>query len=233
MKYGLSAKFRHVSDSIFRNVSANRVKKRLILKFAKKMGLIYFGAVDQHKDEHKVVRGFTVSSSHRDYHYSVGSVDGYDMILVDRTDVISQKDGSTAIYNWLIMAFDLNTKIDVPHLFINSNNHNPAAYGSLFDTFPILTPVTLGTFEAYDPEFTNRFTIYTQPSDFIEVERLFPSRTIRVLGAHFWPYSAEVKDGVLYIYSSDDHITQNTLDTMLEIGIWLAKQIDSQIESIE
>lgn len=233
MVKNLSVKFRHLSYNIIHNIPANRVKKRLITRFTKKSGLVYFGTVDQHKDEHRVVRGFTVSSSHRDYHYSVGSVDGYDVALVDRTDIISQKDDSIIDYNWLILAFDLHTKIDVPHLFINSNSHNPAAYATLFEIFPILTPVILGTFENYDTEFTNRFTIYTQPSDFIEVERLFPAKTARVLSAHFWPYSAEVKDGVLYIYSSDNHISQNTLDTMLEIGVWLVKQIDSQIESIE
>lgn len=228
----LSIKFRRASYNIIHNIPANRIKKRLMTQFVKKIGLIYFGTVDQHKDEHRVVRGFTISSSHRDYHYSVGSVDGYDITLVDRSNMIPQKDGSIVDYNWLIMVFDLHTKIDIPHLFINSNNYNSAAYDTLFDIFPILTPVILGTFENYDPEFTSRFTIYTQPSDFIEVERLFPARTTRVLSAHFWPYSSEVKDGVLYIYSNGNHISQNTLDTMLEIGVWIAKQIDSQIESI-
>lgn len=233
MRPNSSIRFRHLTHNILRNISANRIKKRLITKFSKKIGIIYFGTVDQHKDEHRVVRGFTVSPSHRDYHYSVGSVDGYDVTLVDRTDLMAQKDGSVVNRNWLIMAFDLHTKIDVPHIFINSNGHNPAAYAMLFDIFPILTPVGLGTFEDYNPEFTSRFTIYAQPSDFIEVERLIPAKTARVLSAHLWPYSAEIKDDVLYIYSSDNHLSQNTLDTILEIGIWLAKQIDSQIESIE
>ena len=228
-----STRFRHMSHGILRNIPANRVKRRLITGFTKKIGLVYFGTVDQHKDEHRVVRGFTISSSHRDYHYSVGSVDGYDLTLVDRTDLVFKKDGSAINYNWLIMAFDLHTKIDMPHFFISSNNYNSAAYDTLFDIFPILTPVTLGTFENYDQEFTNRFTIYTQPSDFIEIERLFPAKTARVLSAHLWPYSVEAKDNILYIYSSDNHVSQSTLDTMLEIGSWLAKQIDSQIESIE
>jgi len=218
--------------SPFQSITNNRTRKHLIEKFTRKIGLVYFGSVDQRNDDHRVVRGFTVSSTHRDSHFSVGTFDGYDMSLVDRKDSIFKKDGSTVSYNWLIMAIDLRTKQDVPYIFINANNHDFNAYESLFLSNPSLGMVPLGTFENYDDEFTSRFNIYSQPSDAIEIERLLPAMTTRVLGTHFWPYSAEVKDSVLYIYSDEKKITQNTLNTMLEIGIWLAKQIDSQIELV-
>lgn len=221
-----------MAHNIFQNIANNRTRKHLIEKFTKKVELVYFGAVDQRHDEHRVVRGFTVSSTHRDNHYSVGTVDGYDVALVDRRDAIPQTDGSIATYNWLIMAFDLHTVQDVPHVFIGANNHDFVAFESLFTVYPMLTKVALGTFENYDPEFTNRFTIYTQPSDAIEVEKLFPATATRVMSAHFWPFSAEINEGVLYIYSDEKQITQNTLDTMLQDGLWLAKQTDSQIESV-
>jgi len=221
-----------MARNIFKNIANNRTRKHLIEKFTKKAGLIYFGAVDQHRDEHQIIRGFTVSSTHNDNHYSVGSVDGYDVMLADRSDTIPQIDGSVATYNWLIMAFDLHTDKDIPHIFIGANSHSTVAFNSLFAVYPMLIKVKLGTFENYDPEFTNRFTIYAQPSDSIEIEKLFPSTTTRVLSAHFWPFSAEINEGILYIYSNEKQITQNMLDTMIQNGLWLAKQIDSQIESI-
>lgn len=218
--------------NIFRNITLTRVRRHVIEKFAKKIGLIYFGSVDQRHDDHRIVRGFTVSSSHRDSHYSVGSVDGYDVALVDRSDALGQLDGSVVVFNWLIMAFDLQTKQDTPHVFIGAHNHDSASYASFFTTFPVLKEIELGTFEAYSPEFTSRFSIYTQPSDSIEVERLFPAQSARVLSTHFWPYSAELHDGILYIYTDEKRVTQNTLDTMFECGLWLAHHIDSQIELV-
>jgi hypothetical protein len=223
---------RRISRSIIHNITTVRTRKHLIEKFTKKVGLIYFGAVNQRRDEHHVVRGFTASSSHQDNHYSVGSVNGYDIILVDRSDTVIKDDSSVVVYNWLIMSFDLCTERDIPHIFIKANNHDSSAYETLFTTFPLLTTLNLGTFEDYNIEFTSRFTFYTQPSNAIEVERLFPAKIARVLGAHFWPLSVELKDGILYVYSDEKNITQNILNTMLQDGLWLAQQIDSQIEQI-
>jgi hypothetical protein len=92
--------------------------------------------------------------------------------------------------------------------------------------------VNLGTFEEYSPEFTSRFSLYSQPSASIQIERLFPADVARVLGAHFWPLSAEQHDGVLYIYSDEQRISSNLLDTMLEDGLWLAAHLDRQAELI-
>jgi hypothetical protein len=202
------------------------------MKFAEKTGLVYFGSVSQHSDDHKVVRGFTVSPSHQDSHYSVGSVDGYNTILVDRNDAVWQSDGSSAIYNWLIIAIDLHTKRDIPHFFLHANRRASKAYETLFTAFPAMKEVHLGTFETYSPEFTSRFSLYSQPSASIEVEQLFPANVARVLGAHFWPLSVEQHEGMLYIYSDSKRITPGLLDAMLENGLWLAGHLDSQIELV-
>ena len=218
--------------SVFYNIAASKVHKNTIIKFAKKYGLIYFGTVDQQLDEHRVVRGFTVSSTHKDNHYSVGSVDGYDVTVVDRNDAVLKPNGTVVINSWLIMAFDLKTDCDVPHIFINANNHDNSAFESLFSTYPSLSSINLGTFEAYSTEFTNRFTIYSKPTDSIDVEKILRADAARILGTHLWPYSAEVQDGTLYIYCSGEKITLANLNTILANGLWLARNIDSIIESI-
>ena len=231
MVRSLHATVKHIARNVFHTAN-RRARKRMIIKFADKTGLLYFGTVSQHSDDQRIVRGFTVSSSHQDNHYSVGSINGYDVTLVDRSDALWQPDGSIATHNWLIMAFDLRTKQDIPHFFLSARNHDQKPYMSLFTTFHTMKEVNLGTFEEYSPEFTSRFSIYTQPSTSIEVERLFPADTTRILGAHFWPLSAEQNENILYIYADNAHVTPSLLDTMIEDGLWLAGHLDRQAELI-
>lgn len=232
MKRFLREIAQRATHNIIRNTTNIRTRKRVISRFAEKVGLLYFGTVNQHSDDHRVVRGFTVSSSHQDNHYSIGSVGGYDITIVDRSDVVRQHDGSIFTYNWLIMSFDLHTKQDTPHFFLGARNRNPKPYATFFATFPVLKEVNLGTFEEYGSEFTSRFSLYAQPSMSIEVERLIPANAARVLGVHFWPFSAELHEGVLYIYSDDERVTPNLLETMFENGLWLANHLDLQIELV-
>lgn len=232
MKPSLITTFRRASHNIFHNISTSRLRKHAINKFAKKNGLIYFGAVDQRYDEHRVIRGFTVSSTHLDNHYCIGPINGYDVSIVDRSDIDSEPDGSIIYNNWLVMAFDLHTKQDTPHIFINSNNHDNKAFASFFAIYPLLSRVNFGTFENYNPEFTSRFTVYSLLTDSIATERLLTASATRVIGSHFWPFSAELHDGVLYIYTDDDKLSISTLNAMSQNGLWLANYIDEQIEQI-
>lgn len=206
--------------------------RRIIQKFGEKIGLIYFGFVDQYSDDHKVIGGFTASSSHHDNHYSVGSVGGYSITLLERTDGIWQEDNSVKIYNWLILAIDIDTSQELPRFFLKANNHNEDSYRSMFLTSPTLKEVELGAFEAYGVDFTSRFTFYSNPSDSIQLQRLFPADTTRVIGAHFWPLSVEVKGKTLYIYADATNLSSGLLDTVLENGLWLAGHISNRIENI-
>jgi len=221
-----------IAGNVYHNLTNNSARKRVISKFTEKVGIVYFGSVSQHSDDHKIVRGFTISSSHQDNNYCVGTVNGYDIRIVDRSDVISQPDGSTATYNWIVFAFDLHTKQDIPHLFFGAHDNNPKPYDSLFGTFPILQPIELGTFENYSSEFTKHYTLNSQPTNSIEVERLFPANVTEIIGKHFWPLSAEQHEGVLYLYSDKLKITSSLMDVMLQNGLWLAGHLDNQAELV-
>ena len=210
----------------------NRTRKYIIDKFATKAGLLYFGSVDQNSDEHQIVRGFTVSASHQDNHYCIGTINGYNVTFVDRSDVVWEADGSMAVHNWSIMAFELHTKQDLPHIFIGAHNHDSKPYNMFFTTFPTIKEVHLGTFKDYSTEFTSRFSLYSRPNMAIKTEHLFPASTTRVMSTHFWPLSAEQNDHILYIYSTNQKITSHLLDTMLENGLWLAAHLDRQAELV-
>lgn len=232
MKNNISTKLKIVSHDVFRNITATRARRRTIENFAKKIGLVYFGYIDKKVDDYHIVRGFTASSSHQDNHYSVGSIDDYDVSLIDRSDAIYNENNSISFCNWIIASINLKTKQDIPHVFIKTNNQNEKSYMTMHAVNPLLSKVKLGTFEYYPEDFISKFSVYSLISDSIQIEKLFPAITTRVIAAHLWPYSFEVLNGVIYIYCDTEKVTSNDLNSMLNIGLWLARHIDSKIEQI-
>lgn len=209
----------------------NRNLRHIVSKFADKSGLVYFGYVNQNSDDHKVVRGLTVSSSHHDNHYCVGSVGGYNVTLVDRSDYVWQSNTSSKLHNWFIVSIDLQTKQPIPHFFVGAKNHDLNPFNALFSTFPNMKELELGIFEKYDSEFTSRFSIYGRPAKSNDIQHIVTAEIAKILGVHFWPFSAEQHDNVLYLYSTNQRITSSLLETMLENGLWLASHLDSQAET--
>lgn len=204
----------------------NRSNKRIISKFAKKVGLVYFGFVSQHSDDHKIVRGLSVSSTHQDNNYCIGSVSGYNISVVNRSNYVKLPNKSSEMHNLLIMTFDLHTKKTIPHFFIQAKNYDASPYKPLFITYPNMREVELGTFEQYSPEFISRYSLFARPAKSVEVEEVFDAESAMVMGAHFWPLSVEQHDNVLYVYSNNEHVTPHLVDSMFENGLWLAEQLD-------
>lgn len=209
----------------------NKSSRRVFSTFAKKVGLVYFGFVNQHTDDHKIIRGLTVSPTHQDNNYSVGTVDGYNLSIVDRTDYIVEPDGSSIFINWVIFAFELHSETAVPHFFLDAKNRSLQPFRSLFSTFPNMKEVDLGQFDNYGVDFTSRFDIYARPAKSVEVQNIISIDVSRVIGAHFWPLSVEQQDSVLYLYSTFDKVNPELLNKLLKCGLWLAGQLDKQTES--
>lgn len=207
-------------------------RKKEIAKFAKRVGLLSFGSVDQHSDEHRIVRGLTVSDTHKDSSYATGSVGGYDIIVVDRNDKIRMPDGKTDKYSWLILSIQLHTKYPIPHFLILANNHDTRSFSALFTSFPNMKATELGVFEEYTEEFTTRFTLFARPAKSIELQKFITADVARKLAVHFWPLAIEQHDNVLYVYAVKQPVMVGLLETMLENGIWLAGQLDARHENV-
>ena len=218
--------------NILRFFTNIRSRRHVITRFTDKLGLTYFGSVNQRIDDHKVVRGFTVSQSHQDDHYSVGTVADYDITIVDRSDVVWNADSTISIYNWIIMEFDLKTEHDLPHFFISAKGHDIKPYKSFFTAFPAIKEIHLGSMERYTAEFTSRYNMYSRPNMAIKTQHLLPPSVARIMAAHFWPLSAEQNEHKLYVYSVNQRITLGLLETMLENGLWLASHLDHQSELV-
>ena len=213
----------------FKNNSGSGVFK----SFAKKVGMVYFGFVDQHTDEHKIIRGLTVSPTHQDNNYSVGTINDYNLSIVDRTDYLVEPDGSSLSINWVIFAFELHTKTATPHFFIGAKNRDLKPFHSLFSTFPNMNEIDLSTYDDYGVDFISRFDVYGRPAKSADIQTIISTDVAQVIGAHFWPLSIEQHDNVLYLYSTFEKITSSLLDSMLKNGLWLAGHLDKQTESVE
>jgi hypothetical protein len=133
---------------------------------------------------------------------------------------------------WIIMEFDLHTTVDLPHIFLGLHTSSATFYAQFFTKFHTLVKAPLGTFGAYDPSFTDRYTVYTTPAKTLDVERLFDPVIAKEMAAHFGTLTVEVSEGCLYVYSTHQRLTPQLLDAMLLNGKWLAKHIDERAKLI-
>lgn len=226
----LSATSKRVASAVLpTRVLRARRHKRMFKQFADKIGMVYFGFVDQREDEHRLVRGLSVSPTHRDNHYCIGSYKGYDVVVLERTDTIHFPRRPARQQEWVIMEFDLHSSVDIPHMFIGLHTHSDVFYAQLFTKFPSLIQAPIGTLAAYGKEFLNRYVVYTTSSHVLDFERLIDPETANQIVKYFGKLTIEVSDGCLYIYSQHQHLSSPLLDAMLQNGQWLAAHIDSQL----
>lgn len=205
-------------------VMQSRLHKKVFSHFADTMGMVYFGYVDQRDDEHKLVRGLTVSAQHRDNHYVVGSHEGYDVALLERRDTLRFPGKSTKNHTWIILTVDLHTPHDVPHIFAGLHTHGDTFYANLFTKFAMLTPLVLPN---ADRTFVERYTMYAPPAHVVQAEQILNHDVTRVIAEHFGSLTFEVTEGTVFIYAEHQRPSQQLLSKMLQNGIWLAKYLDS------
>lgn len=207
-------------------VVKSQLHRRVFVQFAEKVGFVYFGFVDQRNDEHRLVRGLTVSSSHRDNHYCIGSYQGYDVALVERTDTIRFPGKSARPQEWIIMVFDLHRKVDLPHVFVGLHTQSDAFYAQLFTKFSHFQPVQLLSADGYDKSFTSKYSVYAQPVHALSASRLFHPEITKLIAERFGGLTMEISDNSLYLYANHQRPTPALLEKMLSYGAWLAKTLD-------
>jgi len=213
------------------HVIQSQLHRRVFMQFADKMGFVYFGYVDQRSDEHRLIRGLTVSATHRDNHYCVGSYEGYDIALTERVDTIKYPKKPSKRHEWIIMTFDLHSSIDVPHIFLGLHTHSETFYAHLFTKFSQLSKVHPGTISLYDTSFTDRYVMYAQPDQAIAAEQLIDTQIAKVIADHFGSLTIEITEGCVYLYAEHQRPSTATLEKMLKYGTWLARTLDDKLHS--
>jgi len=205
-----------------RNDRTSHRRKSLLRVIADKFDFVYFGTVDQHVDDHHIVRGFSASPTHQDTSYMVGSYDGSNLIMVDRFDV----DFSTKLpkkHRWLICEIQLTAHHDIPHFFLVPHHHADLHYNKLFAGMRTLEPLAL---ETSNPEFDSRYTLYGLPSHHTELESLFTASFLQAIAVHLWPAAIEVNGSSLYFYSAEQPLTQQHVEIIIKNSTWFAQMLN-------
>lgn len=202
--------------------------RRAYQQFAEKVGFVYFGFVDQRSDEHRLIRGLTVTATHRDNHYSVGTFDGYDISLTERTDTILFPGKPPKPQEWIVMTFDLHRQVDLPHVFVGLHSHGDAFYAQLFTKFSHFHPLTLTPSMGYDAAFLQNYSVYASPAQALSAARLFDPEMTKVVAEKFNGLTIEISEGCLYVSAEHQRPSAALLDQMLKYGVWLAKTLDQQ-----
>jgi hypothetical protein len=223
-----------LSNALLRMVpvraAQGRATKKTIVHFADSLGLVYFGYVDQHADEHELVRGFTLSMEHRDNHYCVGSINGYDVTLVERTDIIRFPDKPSQRYSWLILQIDLRGQ-DFPHAFFSSVRHPDTYYANFFIKQARFRKLGLDLWVDHDPAFVQHFSAFGAFDDSRDIRRLFSVDITAAMARYFSGLEFELTNDKLYVYASNQHITYALLERIVKNGLWLARQLDTVEET--
>ena len=196
--------------------------KQIIRKFADDIGMVYFGYVNPRVDEYRLVRGLTVSSSHEDHHYTVGSYKGYDVALVVRRDSLRYPDARISDHYWTIMTFDLHTRHELPHIYLAHKARRDflvAKYTNLAEQ-----PADLSI--NYSAEAKTEYTIFGEPSKAIEVAALVQPNMLDYMAKQYRGMSVEIEENTVYLYLSSKHPSRQYLEFMMRNGIWFAQSID-------
>ncbi len=214
-----------------RSLSPHRIIKhlsgtRVYNDIAKQYDLVYFGSVNANDDDYEMVRGLTVSAAHQDRHYCVGSVQGYDIVLLERTDNLSFPGKPTEFQRWVILQIDLQN-VHLPHVFLDARQHSSTFYDALFAKFGYFKPVDGNVFADHDPKFSQSFTTYVSLTQQLEMIHLLRHDITATLGHHFTQFDFEIFDDRLIVYSSNRAPSKQLVDHMLRAGIWLAHEIET------
>jgi hypothetical protein len=199
--------------------------KRVIKQFATKYHLVYFGGVDAREDEHQLVRGVTVSTSHMDNHYTVGTLQGRDIILVQRRNTLTFPGKPDGQYKWLIMQFDLE-RTNLPHIFIDAHHHDELFYANLFLALPQFQDIS-AQFANHDAAFRKHCKVFGFPHEYEAATLLLHPEVTKAL-AQFNQFDYEIVEDRLYVYASSGVATMTVMQDMLRVGLWLADVLDGK-----
>ena len=220
------ATFRHM---VRRFSPQLRSRAKVLKTFAKKMGFVHFGLVNQHDDDYDTIRGFTASLTHIDTDYTVGTYEGYNFRIVDRFD--SYKHGTHSHEQlWCIMEIELHSN-NSPHVFLVPTGQQSGEYDKLFTVQPHLQPLNTMLLQNHSSELHGRYQILARPTHASDVEHLLTSPIVVGIAARFWPHGIEFKNGKLFIYITQHRLTKTVLETSIASGLWLAEMLDELEEA--
>jgi hypothetical protein len=205
------------------------VNRRTFKQLADKFHLVYFGHVNPRDDDYELVRGVTVSTTHVDNYYTVGTIKDHDVIMVERSNNIHFPGKPPTHYSWVILQVDLH-RGGLPHIFVDIRQQDETFYSTLFTKLPQFQDIT-HIFSGRDNELVRRGKVFGYPQHYAEIgEVLTPEVTLPLI-RDYKQFDYEIHGDKLYIYASKIRPTLVVLQDMVHVGLTLAQQLDSLVIS--
>ena len=203
--------------------------KHTIHQFANKFNLVYFGHVNPRDDDYELVRGVTVSTTHVDSHYTVGTIEGRDVILVERGNKLHFPGKKPVHYTWLILQVDLQ-RCGLPHVFIDVRQQDETFYSALFTKLPQFKDITQ-IFAGRDDALVRHGVVFGYPQHYAEIGAMLPPNITAPLVHEFKQFDYEIHGDKLYVYASKTRPNLPVLQDMVRVGLWLADQLEAVVIS--
>lgn len=210
-----------------RGISKNVATRRAVKKLADSLGLVYFGYVDQREDDHRLMRGLTVSSTHSDNHYTVGTFKTYDIAFTIRKDSLVYPDKRIKNHFWTILTVDLHTPKDIPHFYVSHHKIKE----ELLARYSSMSKLQLGAYAPYPEDFVASYDVFASQEHSLDVQQIVTPQLSTMFMQHFDDMSIEISENTVYLYKTEKFPTKPQLEKMLNSGIWIAQIIDMQRNS--
>lgn len=206
-----------------RSSKLSQSRGRVLRRIASRFDLIYFGAVDPRRDEVEPVRGFTSFLSHIDSHFMVGSIDEYDIRIIDRFDAQNTSTSGQRGQTWCIIEISLTQKL--PHIAMIPTGRASGEYKRLFNG-QRLQPINTMLLQNHSLEVHGRFQILASIGQARQVEEVLTSPLTVGISARFWPHGIEIADDKLYVYITERRLSGAALEPVIASAVWLAQMLD-------
>ena len=216
---------RRVASAIWRR----RRERRAFKRFADDNHFIYFGRITASDEEYRPVLGLSASTGFRDDHYTVGTADDHDVVLLDRKNTVHSSHGRSVAHRWLIAEITLE-RLDLPHLFLDFHQADENYYDELLTTLGRFQDITY-LFEGYHPEFTQRCKVFGFIQQHGQIADVLRPELIAALGHEHYQFDYEMEGHKLYVYASDSEPSERLLESMVRVGLWFAAQLSEAATS--
>lgn len=207
------------------HVTAHR---KAVIEFAKRHDLVYFNSVGS-RDEVPVIRGSTATPKYIDNSYSIGTHAGYDMALVDRTNVVAYEGYASSKHRWYVIQIDLHASEHLPYIFIGTRQQTKAYYARVLVSHRETGYISPDMIAPGNVQFHSRYAVIASPWGMPVVHRLLSEDIVQSIAAHHHPFAIEIEGNSMSVITEATAPNQQLLNKLLHYGLWFAKELDKRL----
>lgn len=201
-------------------------RARVMRRFAQQFHLLYFPSADTSLARTDTARGSVSAHGQRDQHICIGQHDGYELVLLDRSVLMTASDALSARHHWLILQIDLQRHSALPFVFVGTKHQSKAFYARLFAAereARLLDP----EYFVDTKKFGQHYTLVASPGEHATIARILSRPITDAMTAHHYPFAIEIQHDRLLVIADADRPSVTSLTKLMHYGLWLARHIDS------